>query len=90
MKVLEFVKLNEKEIIKELVKLDLIWEDDLDDFEKVEISNSGDDEGICGFVDVGFDFSFNKKKLLEWDVEEENIIKLNINNKKLYCCYYSF
>jgi hypothetical protein len=86
MKVIEFVKLNEIEIKNELIKLDLIDEDDIDELNIIENVN---DEKICGGEDMGFDFSFKKSKLKEW-VEEDNIIKFKINNKVLYCCYYSF
>ena len=86
MKVIEFVKLNEIEIKNKLIELDLIDEDDIDELNIIENIN---DEEICGGEDMGFDFSFKKSKLKEW-VEEDNIIKFKINNKVLYCCYYSF
>jgi hypothetical protein len=86
MKVIEFVKLNEIEIKNKLIELDLIDEDDIDELNIIENVN---DEEICGGEDMGFDFSFKKSKLKEW-IEEDNIIKFKINNKVLYCCYYSF
>jgi len=86
-KVIEFVKLNEVEIKNKLIELNFfIDEEDVKEVEFVE--NENDDE-ICGGEDCGFDFSFKKSKLKEW-VEDDNIIKLNINNKVLYCCYYDF
>jgi hypothetical protein len=86
MKVIDFVKLNEVEIKNKLIELDLIDEDDIDELNIIE---NVDDEEICGGEDMGFDFSFKKSKLKEW-IEEDNIIKFKINNKVLYCCYYSF
>jgi hypothetical protein len=86
-KVIDFVKLNEIEIKNKLIELDFFIDEE--DVEEVEFVENIDDEEICGGEDCGFDFSFKKSKLKEW-VEDDNIIKLNINNKVLYCCYYDF
>jgi hypothetical protein len=84
MKVIDFVKLNEVEIKNKLIELDLFDEDDIDDVEFVE---NIDDEEICGGEDMGFDLSFNKNKVNDFDVET---FELKINDKILYGCYYSF
>ena len=46
-----------------------------------------DDNEICGGEDVGFDLSFNKNKVNDFDVET---FELKINNKVLFGCYYDF
>jgi hypothetical protein len=84
MKVIDFVKLNEVEIKNKLIELDLIDEDDIEDVEFVE---NFDDEEICGGEDMGFDFSFKKSKVNDFDVET---FKLKINDRILFGCYYSF
>ena len=87
-KVIEFVKLNEVEIKNKLIELDFFIDEE--DVEEVEFVENINDDEICGGEDCGFDFSFKKSKLKEWVEDEENIIKLNINNKVLFCCYYDF
>jgi len=87
MKVLDFVKLNENEVIDNLIKLNLIDEDDV---EEIEFVNSGENDEICGVEEMGVDFSFDKEKLMGWDMEEENIIELNINDKILFGCFYDY
>ena len=84
MKVIDFVKLNEVEIKNKLIELDLIDEDDIDELNIIE---NVDDEKICGGEDMGFDFSFKKNKVNDFDVET---FELKINDKILYGCYYSF
>ena len=82
MKVIDFVKMNEIEIKNELIKLNLIDEDD-----NVNFVENIDDNEICGGEDVGFDLSFNKNKVNDFDVET---FELKINNKVLFGCYYDF
>jgi hypothetical protein len=82
MKVIEFVKLNEVEIKNELIKLNLIDEDDIDE---LNFEENIDDEEICGGEEFGIDFSFNKSK-----VDEDETFELKINNKVLFGCCYSY
>lgn len=84
MKVLDFVKLNEVEIKNELVKLNFIFEDEIDEINFVE---NFDDEEICGNESGGIDLSFDEEKVKDFDVS--NFI-LNINDKVLFGCCYSF
>jgi hypothetical protein len=82
MKVIEFVKLNEVEIKNELIKLNLIDEDDIDE---LNFEENIDDKEICGGEEFGIDFSFNKSK-----VDEDETFELKINNKVLFGCCYSY
>lgn len=82
MKVIDFVKMNEIEIKNELIKLNLIdEEDDIDFVENI------DDDKICILSDFGIDLSFDEEKVKDFDVEN---FKLKIKDKVLFGCCYSF